>query len=263
MRASKLAIFGIVFLAGVIGANPLVAAGDPEVVLGGPDFPPYYQMTDGALHGNLADILTLLWERAGYRTRGEILPPARLMANIVNGGVHSSLLVRNGVLDGAESVIRSPSPITELVLNLYSMKAPVTLTSKDDLKGRSIAVVLGYGYGGLREWMKRPENAITLHDVVAPVVAVRLLSAGIEPYALLYDVNFRDAVKHLGTEAPGVIANPFQRVPAYVYVGRDAPGGGQRAMDALMTAYAALLAEGVLERPDARPEEVIKAPKVN
>jgi ABC-type amino acid transport substrate-binding protein len=239
----------------------LAALGAPrahaEVRLAGPDFVPYYQAVDGRMTGPLADILTLIWTTAGFQTKGAIFPAPRLMQNLVDGSSDSSLLVRNQTLDQAATVLRSPRAITEMVLNVYSISGPVAVASRDDLRGRSIVVMRGYGYGGLRTWMDQTDNAITLQEANTVESAVSMLSAGRAPLALLYDVNFAAAIQALGKRPDNIVENPFQRVPLYIYVNRKVSSDPQATMDRLMAAYDALVQKGALRSPQHKPEEVV------
>jgi polar amino acid transport system substrate-binding protein len=245
----------------VVAGLLLVLAGGAtaraEVKLAGPEFAPYYEKIDGRMTGPLADILTVIWKNAGYQTTGDIYPAPRLMQNLVDGVSDSSLLVRNKTLDEADTVLRSPQAITEMVLNVYSRDAPVAIKSRDDFHGRSIVVMRGYGYGGLRAWMDDKANDVTLLEANNVESVVGMVSAGRAPLALLYDVNFEAAVQALGKRPDNVVVNEFQRVPLYIYLSKRSSSDPQGTMDKLMATYEVLVQKGVLRSPQHRPEEVV------
>lgn len=256
---ARLAVGAVVLALCVAAAGP--ARAQAEIKLAGPEFAPYYEKLDGKMSGPLAEILAAIWSHAGFRTTGDIFPAARLMQNLVDGVSDSSLLVRNQTLDGAATVLRSPTAITEMVLNVYSLNAPVTIASRDDLRGKPVVVMRGYGYGGLRSWMDQTETGITLQEANNVESAVNMVSAGRAPLALLYDVNFAAAVKALGKRPANIVENEFQRVPLYIYVSKAVSNDPQATMDRLMASYQDLLKKGALQSPQHRPEEVVGGAK--
>lgn len=225
-----------------------------ELRLAGPEFPPYYQIENGRPAGHLVDILARVIERAGHTWTGTLYPAARLMTAMTDGRAQATLVVRNQVLDGSPAVLRSPEPVAEMVLNVYSHGTPTPFGTREDLKGKTFLVMRGYGYGGLRQWMDA--NGVNVQETNSFESAVRMLEAGRVPYALLYDVNYAAGVTALGHEPAGVHAAGFQRVPLYIYLNASAAADAQRLMDELMRSWHALVADGVLAPPANRPETV-------
>lgn len=237
------------------------AFAESTIKLAGPEFPPYYEMVNGRMSGHLAEILEKIVETAGEKWTGELFPAPRLMHNLVQGEDHASLLVRNATLDDAPSMLRSPKPITEMVLNVYTMKTPMAFKSRDDFKGKSLIVMRGYGYGSLRAWLDKPENNVTIVEANTHESAVRLLEAGRAEAALLYDVNYAAAVTSIGEKPADVVTNNFQRIPLFIYLSTAASLDATKLMGKLMAAYDQLVKEGVLNEPDKRPEDVVEGKK--
>lgn len=249
-------------IAGATTQFPALAA-DPTprqsapIKLAGLEFPPYYEMSKGRLQGPLAEVLTKVWAEAGYRFETAIYPGSRLMDNLARGETHSSLIVRNPMLDDSSEILRSPRSLALVTLNLYSVDKPVVTATLSDLRNQKVIVIRGYGYGGLKAWMDRPEQGIEAIDANNFESAVRMLEAKRAPLALLYDVNFRTAVKRIGAKPENVFENPFLDLPVYIYLHRSATPDPAATMERLMAAYDALVERGELLAPTMRPEEVV------
>jgi len=245
--------FIICVLAALLLASPARA---DELRLAGPEFPPHWVMENGRLTGTVAEILIRIVERAGYAWTGETYPAARLMRMLAAGEAQASLLVRNQTLDTSPDVLRSTEPITEDALNAYGIGGASPIARREDLTGRRVIVMRGYGYGGLREWMDA--NGVKIFEVDSYQNALRLLEVEQTAVAILYDVNFEEGVKALGHTPANVVTTYLQGVPLYIYLHRSAGGDGRATMDGLVNAWRDLVAKGVLARPGNRPEHVLR-----
>ncbi len=225
-------------------------AADQTLKLGGPVFPPFYEAVDGQVRGAMVDKLAKIANGAGFKVVAELFPAARLVQNLISGESELTMLVRNPALDDSGALIRSPQPVGELLLILYSHGAPAPLIDRQDLIGKSIAVMRGYGYGSLRAWMDLPANRVTLTEVNNFEAAIRLVADGRTPFALLYDVNYQAGVTALGAAPTNVYANIFQRVPAFLYLNKKAAPDPAATMRALMASYRALLGSGAVDGPE-------------
>ena len=227
---------------------PVADAAEPVLKFGGPLFPPYFEVQDDTPVGGAVPLLTSIIRGAGFTPRIEVQPAVRLLQKLEDGEVDMAMLVRNDNLDTLGKYIRSPLPIWEVVLNLYAHARPVEVRSREDLRGKQIAVIRGYGYGGLRDWMALPENNILLTEVYSPEVALRVVSHGRVPYALLYEDAYQVALRELRESLPNIALNGFQRVPSYLYLHRRAAPDPEARMAAMMAAYRALVLKGEMAR---------------
>jgi polar amino acid transport system substrate-binding protein len=250
MRRNLLCVvLGLTLMAGRVEAA--------DIRLAGPDFLPYYEMDNGRMVGALALILEKIWSNTGASVQGQVFPATRLMSNLIDGSSDSSLLVRNPALDDSPDVIRSPVPISELVLNVYTVGRPAPPIGQDDLRGSSVIVMRGYGYGGLRSWMDQKDNRISLIEANNVEAALSMLIAKRARFALLYDVNFTAARQALGSQPDDLFATSLQRVPTYIYISRKSVPNADAVMDRIMQSYADLVARGVLKPANQRPEDVL------
>lgn len=225
-----------------------------HITIGAPDFPPYYQKSSrGTLSGELTRLFSDIATQAGYSWSGTIVPAQRVMHELLNGRFNSSILVENPMLDHAPNLLKSPYPVSEITLNVYY---PTLKNSSDkgavfdrgQLKNSKVAVMRGYGYGGLRKWLNQPEQGITVIEIDHFSSAVRLLENQRVHYALLYDVNFIAALKQLKRPARDISSTLLSELPLYLYLylnTQDFPTPVE-TMDRLMQSHRQLSQQGSL-----------------
>lgn len=236
-------VFCVLILAGL--QAPLRAE-NPTLRLGGPIFPPYFEVVDGKTVGVMLDRVTAILAEAGYNTSVGLRPPPRLLQDLLAGEFDLCVIVRNPAMDASPRWISSSTSVGALNLNLYSHRDALTLKSREDLRGRAIVVMRGYSYGDLRAWLERPDNAVTLTEVNHFGAALRLVATGRVPNALLYDVNFAAAVAEIGPQTDNVVVNPFLQVPVFFYLNKEAVADPESTMRALIDSYLRLISQGRL-----------------
>ncbi len=212
--------------------------------VGGPIIPPYWHMQVGAPAGSLVELMRKVTSEAGFEMKADIFPSARLAYEIIQGSVDLVVTMRHSRLDEAPALLRSAEPIAALWLNLYSHRTPVVIRTQDDLRGRTVAVVRGYGYGALRAWLDRPESGVVLVEVNDARAALLMVSAGRVPFALAYDINYDHAVAQLGGSLPDVVTNPMTMLHAHLYLNREVVSRPEETLAALVAAHGRLVARG-------------------
>lgn len=216
--------------------------------VGGPIIPPYWERRDGKPEGSLVDLMAKVMAEAGFGMTIDIFPSARLAHEITTGAVDLVITMRHSKLDEAPVLLRSPDPIAVLWLNLYSHREPFKFAAQSDLRGQTIVVVRGYGYGSLRRWLDEPENQVTLIEVNDAKAALLMVSTGRAPLALAYDINYDHAVEQFGGALPDVVTNPLTMLPAHLYLNRESVGSPEAIMAAIIAAHGRLIARGVLAK---------------
>lgn len=230
--------------------------------MAGPDFAPYYYHdAEGRPAGELVRLYAMIVENAGYHWQGSIIPARRVMHGLAKGQYDSSILVKNPLLEKSAAMLVSPTHVSELILNIYSHQSKPPIQYKEQLRGHSIAVMRGYGYGGLKRWLDSEYNNLSVYELDSFSSVIRLLENKRVDYALLYDVNFAQGVKNLGRNARDVKLSTLTRVPLYFHLNKHKVPNANQVMSNLMKSYHDLIARGVLADGDRKPEEVIKAPR--
>ncbi|MBB1489202.1 transporter substrate-binding domain-containing protein [Oceanospirillum sediminis] len=234
-----------------------------ELILVGPEFPPYYQHdAQGRVSGELVRLYDIIVRHAGYHWRGYIVPTKRVMKSLADGHFNSSILVKNPLLEQSGTVLTSPDPVSEMILNLYFHTGRFSdiesfTVSKDLMKNSKVAVMRGYGYGGMRSWLAEPENKITTVELDNFSSAIRLLESGRVDFALLYDVNFQAGQKELHRKAMNISSATLAHVPLYFHISTSIKNTDQ-VMDRLMNSYRDLVAKGILASAYHQPHMVIQ-----
>lgn len=234
-----------------------------ELILGGPEFPPYYQYdSQGQASGELVRLYDIIVSHAGYHWRGYIVPTKRVIKSLVDGHFNSSILVKNPLLEQSGTVMTSPEPVSEMILNLYFHTGRLSdiesvAVSKELMKDSKVAVMRGYGYGGMKSWLVEPDNKITTVELDNFSSAIRLLESGRVDFALLYDVNFLAGQRELHREAINISSATLAHVPLYFHLSTSIKNTDQ-VMDNLMNSYRELVAKGTLASAYHQPHLVIQ-----
>ena len=240
-------------------ALPSQAVEPLSLRMAGPDFAPYYYHdTEGQPAGELVRLYSMIVENAGYRWQGSIIPARRVMHGLAKGQYDSSILVKNPLLEKSAAMLVSPIHVSELILNIYSHQEMSAIQRKEQLRGHSIAVMRGYGYGGLKRWLDSEYNNLNVYELDSFSSVIRLLENQRVDYALLYDVNFAQGTQELGRPARELKLSTLTRVPLYFHLNKHKVPNAVQVMNNLMESYHDLIARGVLADGNRLPEDVIK-----
>lgn len=223
-------------------------AASQDLTLIGPDFPPYYTVDErGEMQGELVALYDRILSQAGLPWRGVGVRPAkRTMLDLVEGAADSSLLVDNPLLSDRRNLIRTRSPVGELVLNAYAARPMPMRMGREALTGQRVAVMRGYGYGGLRAWLDDQANQVSVKEFSSEAPMVRFVRAGRADFALLYDVSFANALEELGAWPADIRVANLQRVPLYIHINTETVADATAVRARLEESYASLVRAGVL-----------------
>lgn len=247
-----------IFLLGSV-VLPVQAAESLSLRMAGPDFAPYYfHDAEGKPTGELVRLYAMIVENAGYRWQGSIIPARRVMHGLVKGQYDSSILVKNPLLENSAAMMTSPTHVSEMILNIYFHKDKPAIQGKEQLRGYSVAVMRGYGYGGLKRWLESEYNNLSVYELDSFASVIRLLESRRVDYALLYDVNFAEGVKDLGRSAKDIKSYTLNRVPLYFHLNKDKVPNASQVMEDLMESYRDLMTRGLLAGSESLPEDVIR-----
>lgn len=226
-----------------------------DLTLIGPDFPPYYEIdAAGEMTGELVVLYDRILSHAGLVWRGVGVRPAkRTMVDLVAGAADSSLLVDNPLLSDRPHIIRTREPVGELVLNLYGARPLPFAMDRMAMQDQRVAVMRGYGYGGLRAWLDNPANRVEIREFNSEAPAIRFVDAGRADFALLYDVGFENAIAEIGAWPSNIRVANLQRVPLYIHINRQTVADADAVRARIEASHAALVREGVL--PAVRDNE--------
>ncbi len=161
-------------------------ADKPILTFGYIEFAPFYHTyPDGQGRGPFIDMARELGAAIGYDIKPVSLPPKRAVKLVGSGEVDFWFGLATNELYN-DNVYISKEPIDHLELRAYSTKPMGTFSGRDDLAGKSIVIIRGYSYGGLRDFIYDPKNEIYAVQVSSMEQALKVLDVRELDYVLGY-----------------------------------------------------------------------------
>lgn len=185
------------------------------------EIPPYLHTVNGKLTGLLFDVWNDLAARVGIAYAPVSLPPARLVKTLADGDIDVSMTPIS-FPDFIGKTLFSKLPATHIVLEAYNFWPAPKLNGLSDLRGHSVILQQGYGYGGLLAYLKAPENRISVAGTVPSAeVGMRMLEAGRADFLL----NYRPSIEALrgALNLQGLQATVLSDVPIHVVLSKSVP----------------------------------------
>jgi polar amino acid transport system substrate-binding protein len=167
------------------------------------------------------------------------LPPARLVKSVAEGDVDISLLPIS-FPELAGRVLASKLPVEHIILEAYTIYPSLPVTKIQDLIGKSVILQQGFGYGGLVNFLRAPENKINIVGTVPSAEnGMRMLTAERGDVLL----HYRPAIEKLRTQMDlsGLTANVLSAVPVHVVLSKSVPNS-----EALMARIDAIVIPSLL-----------------
>ena len=208
------------------------------------DFPPYAVIEkSGKYSGIMVELLEKVLEKAKISYKVTPFPQKRLFKNLAMGDTDIYMGIK-GVPFYEGKVLFSDVAVSDIDLRAYCLKGTPLIQNRDQLKGQSLIVIMGYGYGGLIRYLKDPANHITLDPTATHVLAFRKLKAKRADYVLDYRRPATMAIKTEGM-AEKVAFHSIAKLNIYFIVSKKTPNA-QQLMNRMEEAYQTLKAEGKL-----------------
>lgn len=181
LRRLGLVMLCTLVLAGKLAAGP---AG-PLLRVGYVEFPPFeYQDADGKPAGHFIELTRQVAQEAGYRLEFTYLPISRAYFSLVNGSIDLwPGLTRIPAL--SEAVVASRARPIEVQLSVWSLRIHPELTHFSDLQGKTLILIAGYTYGGLRDILMQ-DDSIRTTEAPSHEAALHMLGRGRGTHLLDY-----------------------------------------------------------------------------
>ena len=194
-----------------------------KLKIGYVEFPPYtftnkYYRPDGLIVNR---IITAI-ERAGYTWDAESFPGKRLFRNIARGytdifiGIKGIPMLRTTTYTGR-------IPIGKIEMRIYYIGNKKPIFKKEDLKGKSVILVRGYGYtdGKLQSWtnyIKDRDNKIIYEEARGNLNAFEKLKARRAAYLLEYKLPALQTLKKI--YIPNLKYNTIHSANIYIIISK-------------------------------------------
>jgi ABC-type amino acid transport substrate-binding protein len=132
----------------------------------------------------LLRLAKILFQQAGIPWHGAGYPAARMFENLRNGKSEFAILVKSPDLNVCCLVSKKPVASTEL--RIYRRPNASAVKSRDDLVGKRVITILGFGYGGLLPYLEDKKNAIVNQVAKSHESAFAMLERGRADYVIDY-----------------------------------------------------------------------------
>jgi len=189
-------------------------------------FPPSVDVVDGEIEGFLPDHMSAVAAKAGYEIAFTALPFRRYVHGVANGK-HDLLWGAKDYREFAGTVNISPQPIELLSLNVYGLHDEPAVRRKEDFGSKRIALITGYNYSGLADYLR--SNAL-VYDIPDHRAAIKFLIAGRADYLLDYGPAFQ--VNSKGIEGLSAVKKTvFNSTPMFLITSKTRDPDGQMLSD--------------------------------
>lgn len=168
----------------LLGVN-IMAFAQPPVRVGIFDFPPFYSKKDNKeAEGILIDLAKEKINAVGRDVTFEPFHTPVLLKQLVDGGVDVGMLIKHPAL--IDKTLYSDNPISTLELVAYHGKRTPSLKSYENLAGKKVLILAGYGYGGVLKKLKALEPKPDLIKASDIYSGLDMLLSGRGEYFLSY-----------------------------------------------------------------------------
>lgn len=207
------------------------------------EFPPVFSTNvDKQPEGFLIDLTKTVTSKIGVEAEFASYPPKRMVSNIVTG--ESTLWVGAAAIpDFKDNTYIGDSVVAKIDLRAYTIGKKTPIAKKEDLNGKSIIIIDGYGYGGWVDYLKDPKNAVKLEKTNSHESALKMLQSGRGEYLLDYKQAVESTLKTLAIK--DIQFNDVSSIEAKFVVSKKYPKG-EELLKKLEGAYTELKKEGKL-----------------
>ncbi|MFT7558544.1 MAG: polar amino acid transport system substrate-binding protein [Flavobacteriales bacterium] len=167
------------------------------------------------LRPEVTGLLEHIFIRANIDFKLSSFPPARVFDGLKNGKIELWLGVA-GVYSIEDHVVYGKSKLSDLDVAVYSLDDKV-VSSIEDLSGRSIVLLHGYGYGHIRQYVDNEKNNVSVHIAHSRDSAFKMLQSRRVEYLLDYK-QVMDAYVTKNTSLPILKTYDLGRIPI-IFVG--------------------------------------------
>lgn len=157
----------------------------------------------------LLSVAAALFAKLGIPWQGKSYPAARMFKYLQDGTAQFSMLVKAPSLQ--DCCLWSRKPIVSAEIRVYRPGDSAAIKSREDLAGKSVILIRGYSYAGLRDFIADEKNRVSSVDSTTHVAAFRMLAGGRADYLIDY----------AGPAAEVLAAEPIARIQSDLLTSQD------------------------------------------
>ncbi|RDE24362.1 hypothetical protein DV711_01885 [Motiliproteus coralliicola] len=186
------------------------------------NMPPYYsQSSSGKPEGILIDILDEALADIGYQWQPHFMEVPEALKEVVSGNIDVLMIIRHPLVEGR--VVYGQKPIMTMSLLAYHQRQTADVASLKDLRGKRVALLRGYGYGGLLSQLLAPSSALKIHIAEDHKDAFKLLESKQVDYVLDYLEPGKQIITEMGLQ--GIESNLLQKKEVYLVLSSKVADG--------------------------------------
>lgn len=242
----KMTAAAMMLAAGAGLAAAQVGVGYPEIEYAAPDQSVWTARTNakGEPDNPLFALAAELFAKAGIPWHGRIYPPARMFKYLQDGTAQFSMLVKVPTLQ--QCCLWSRRPVAVAELRVYRLGSRQPLKGRENLVGKSVIIVRGYSYAGLKDFIADGKNRITGHEAPTHAAAFRMLAQERADYLLDYAGPAAETIA--ADPVPGLQDETLSRQDVHLVLSRSYPDA-ERVMARLESIAETLDKESLLRMP--------------
>jgi len=192
---------------------------DQPVRVGLFEMPPYYsQDSNGQPTGELIDTLDRVMTQLGLRWQGQFMPVPQALQGVVMGQIDLLMIIRHPMVEGKAQYARSP--MGSMALLAFHRTPQADITQIQDLRGQRVAILRGYGYGGMLNQLLDPSNGLRISIADTHADAFSQLNASEVDYVLDYRKPGLRTIEQL--KLSGISGSLLNEKPIYFVVSNQA-----------------------------------------
>lgn len=217
-------------------------------------FPPFYNIEKKEeqvtkISGINVDIVTRVLDRIGESYELKFYPAKRLYSNMVRGKTHIFYGIRVPASHvSPDHILHSKTKISKITLKAYYLNQTARIASKTDLIGKTVIVFRGYGYGGFIEYIKNPNNRMSVFEADSQINGFKMILKKRAEYLIAFERPATNALKAFGKSDQLRITSsePLFVADGYFIVSRKVPDA-EKLLERMEKAYLDLETEGAFK----------------
>lgn len=167
----------------------------------------------------LIDIASALFQEAKIPWKSKQLPVSRMFQELDYQVSDFSILIKSPQI--LECCVTSDKPVFKEELRVYHHPTGHTISSIDDLVGKSIITIQGYSYGYLHSFLSNNINNLTIYTAPTHASAFAMLEARRADYLIDYRGASIEALSN--NPIPNIMFDVLENFDLYLVLSKNHP----------------------------------------
>ncbi|WP_408955942.1 methyl-accepting chemotaxis protein [Natroniella sp. ANB-PHB2] len=194
-----------------------------NIILAYIDIPPFtYTTENGEAAGIIIEKARRVFEEVGIKVIEREYPVERMIKGLSSGGVDFWCGVEISSLK--DEAYYGKEIIDTLEMNIYAIgNRSKEIKVREDLRGKSVVIMKGYGYAGWRSYIKDENNNVNFQEAATHEQALRILKRGSVDYLLDYAYPVEKALNDSDIVISNLKKQTIKRSDIYMIISKKYP----------------------------------------